>query len=93
MLILQINLFRSSPSHSATKSQSSRFGVKLFSRFAHAWGEAKSFFHRGSNPLLAILHIITVSSVGNMWTDLEFSSYEYISSLPEQGAQKCKKYD
>ena len=39
------------------------------------WG--KTFFHRGSNPLLAILHTLTVSNVGNMWKDLEFSSYEY----------------
>lgn len=49
----------------------------------------KTFFHRGSNHLLEILHTVIVSSVGNMWTDLEFSSYECILSLPKQ---KWKKY-
>ena len=54
LLILQIKSFRSTPSHSATKSQSFRFGVKLFSRFAHAWGRegGQNVFSPGFEPSL-----------------------------------------
>jgi hypothetical protein len=51
---VQINPFRPSPSHSASRV-SLRFSMKIFSRSALAVGGFKRFSHRGLNPLPAAL--------------------------------------
>jgi hypothetical protein len=54
--IVQINPFRPSPSHSATESQSFRFGVKIFRRSALVGRPKKIFFHQGPSPLSVALY-------------------------------------
>jgi hypothetical protein len=49
---VQINPFRSRPTHFAAKSQSFKFSVKIFSR---GGGGGVIFLSRGPNPLLAAL--------------------------------------
>lgn len=93
LLILQFNHFRSSPSHSANKSQSFRFGVNLFSRVAHAWGSQNLFFTgvrtlswRSFTQLLSVVSEIC----GRIWNFAVMSAF---FPLPKQGAQKRKNYD
>jgi hypothetical protein len=79
-----VTLFKPSPSHFETESQSFQFSVKIFSQSALAGGgRGKKFFMGGPNPFLAALLLLSPPPLPLMllllWHTMKFyCNYIYI---------------